>query len=464
MQWERPHHLFAARALTAQGWQEGVLVEIDRAGLIAGVKAETHPPDRALCFDLLLPGMSNVHSHAFQRAIAGLAESAAASGKDNFWTWREAMYGVALRISPEQHEAIAHYLYIELLKQGYTSVGEFHYLHHDVDGRPYSNLSELSDRVISAAQDAGIHLTHLPVMYETANFGAEPPSIQQRRFVSDIDGYLTLVETLKQRYSNRPDLVLGVAPHSLRAVTPQSLQAILDALPGLGMQRCPIHIHAAEQEKEVADSIAWSGQRPVEWLLDHAPVNQQWCLIHATHMTPQETERLAASNTVAGLCPSTEANLGDGVFPAQSYLRAQGRFAIGSDSHICVSPWEELRLMEYAQRLALRKRAILHDEATPSVGRTLFSRALAGGAQAMGIRAGQIAVGFRADLMALSMNEPLLAAKEGDRILDTLIFALPRAPVTDVFVAGRRVVKEANHAIEEKSAALFRKVMQQLGK
>jgi formimidoylglutamate deiminase len=448
MQWERPTTVFARTALTAQGWQEDVAIGIGADGRIASVKANACPVSGDLAFDLVLPGISNVHSHAFQRSMAGLTEIASGQGKDNFWSWREVMYAFLRRLAPGDVEVGARALYIELLKHGYTAVGEFHYLHNDIDGKPYASATELSDRVIAAAQATGIHVTHLPVMYETANFGGIPAHEGQKRFVHTVDAFLELLETLSVRYGNAEGVTLGVAPHSLRAVTPESLRRIVDALPGFGLADCPIHMHVAEQEKEVSDCVAWSSRRPAEWLFDHQEINYRWCLIHATHTTEKEVQRIAKSGATIGFCPTTEANLGDGIFLAESYLRARGSFAIGSDSNVCVSPWEELRLMEYAQRLNARKRAALCTESTPSVGRTLFTAAATGGAKALGIRAGQIASGCRADLVALSRDHALLAEKAGDAILDTLIFAIT-PKITDVFVAGKRVIKNGTHALSD---------------
>lgn len=455
-QWERPPRLFARRALTGQGWQRDVRLEIDAEGMVADVTPDTAPQKDTPIFDLLLPGMANVHSHAFQRAMAGLTERASGHGRDHFWSWREAMYAFTARLTPEMMEAVARAFYIELLKSGYTAVGEFHYLHHDPQGRPYAAPTEMSDRIAAAAQASGIHLTHLPVFYETANFGGMPANEGQRRFVHTPEAYLRLLETLHTRYGNTPGITLGIAPHSLRAATPDALRTLLNALPGLGLAECPIHIHVAEQEKEVADCLAWSGKRPVAWLLEYCPVDQRWCLVHATHITPEELRGIIRSGATVGLCPTTEANLGDGVFPAEAYAKAKGKWGVGSDSHVCVSPFEELRQMEYAQRLMLRRRAILHEETTPSVGRTLYARAAEGGARALRLRSGVIAAGTRADLVALACTG-LLAAREGDSLLDTLIFA-ERSPVTDVFVAGQHVVTHGRHPLEEESAEAWQRI------
>ncbi len=445
MQWERPKAVFAKQALTAQGWQQDVLISIGTDGMIADVQ-KAKAPAGTPTFPLVLPGMSNVHSHAFQRAMAGLTEYTGGAGRDNFWSWREVMYDFLEKLTPEHIEGIARRFYIELLKGGYTAVGEFHYLHNDSSGKPYASHTELSDRVIAAAQTTGIHITHLPVMYETANFGGVPANDGQKRFVHTADSFIALLEALSKRYGKTDGVNLGVAPHSLRAVTPQTLEHILAALPKLDLAGCPVHIHAAEQVKEVEDSVAWSGKRPVQWLLDHCPVEKHWCLIHATHMTPEETEKLVASGATAGLCPTTEANLGDGIFPAELFLKAGGDFGVGSDSNVCTGPWEELRMMEYAQRLSQRRRAVLFGK-SPSIGRTLYEKAAHGGAKALGLQGGAIAKGQRADLLALSIENTLLEGREGDVILDTLIFA-EKPRITDVFVAGKRVIKDGHHKLD----------------
>lgn len=449
MQWERPARLFARRALLADGWANDVRIDIGADGAIAAIAADTPPEKGVKPLDLLLPGMANLHSHAFQRAMAGLTERAAGTDKNHFWGWRETMYRFAGTLSPEQIEAIARTLYIELLKHGYTAVGEFHYLHHDTGGRPYADPAELSHRIVAAAKDTGIHLTHLPVLYQTANVNGANALPEQRRFLHSTESYLALLETLRKRYGKTEGVTLGVAPHSLRAVPSEALEQMLEALPGLGLGDCPIHIHAAEQEKEVADCLSWSDQRPVEWLLNHVPVDARWCLVHATHMTQEETKRLAHSGAVAGLCPTTEADLGDGIFPGEAYLKAGGRLGIGTDSQVCLNPFAELRQLEYAQRLSLQRRTVLAEPATPSVGRTLYAKAAAGGAQALGLNGGAIAAGKRADLVAIAPDDPLFDGRDGDQCLDTLIFASLRYRITDVLVAGRHVIEEGRHRLDE---------------
>jgi formimidoylglutamate deiminase len=382
--------------------------------------------------------------------MAGLTERASGASEDSFWTWREVMYGFVERLDPDQVEAIAAQLYVEMLKAGCTAVGEFHYLHHAPDGGRYDDPAEMSRRIVAAAHTAGIGLTLLPVLYAQGGFGGKPPAAGQRRFVHDLPSYVRLVEALLPSHRHDGSVRVGIAPHSLRAVSPAQLAdavAALNAIDG----GAPIHIHIAEQMKEVEDCHAWSGQRPVEWLLDHAPVDEHWCLVHATHMTTDETGRLARSGAVAGLCPTTEANLGDGVFAAVDYQSAGGAYGIGSDSHISVSPIEELRWLEYAQRLVLRRRNVLAPPAgneSRSVGAALYRGALAGGAQALGRQIGRLAPGARADLVVLDGESPALLGRSEDQLLDSLVFAGNTNPVRDVMVGGRWRVREGRHGAE----------------
>jgi formimidoylglutamate deiminase len=458
--WRRPQHLFARKALTDRGWLQDVLVTTG-SGEIVRVEGGARATSDALVVDLLLPGIANVHSHVFQRGMAGLTESASPRKDDNFWTWREVMFAFALALTPEQLEAIAAAVYIEMLKHGYTAVGEFHYLHQDTAGKPYASVTELSDRVIAGAQLAGIQITHLPVLYETADFGGKPATPRQRRFVHSPETYLQLVEALLRRYRDVPEVSFGVAPHSLRATKAGSIATILSALPGLGLAGRPVHLHIAEQAKEVADCVSWSGRRPVGWLMEHLPVDANWCLIHATHVKGDEVAALIGSGATAGLCPTTEANLGDGVFPAEAFVGDGGRFGVGSDSNVCLSPFTELRSLEYAQRLMLRKRAVLAGEVCPSVGRTLFEQAARNGARALGLRSGVLAPGYRADLIAVG-DEALLEGREGDRILDTLIFAMGQLPITHVIVGGRLVIEAGRHSQEDACAAAMRQALRTL--
>ena len=396
-----------------------------------------------------LPGMVNLHSHAFQRGMAGLGERAG-TGEDSFWTWREVMYRFLDHLTPDDVEAIATMAYVEMLEAGYTRVCEFHYLHHDIDGRPYANLAEMAERIAAAASTTGIGLTLLPVLYSHGGFGGQPSVPGQRRFLNDTDRFLKLREASVGAVSGLPGAVVGAAPHSLRAVTLQQLRAVLAAVPV-----APIHIHVAEQEKEVADCLAWSGKRPVEWLLDTGMVDARWCLIHATHVTPAEVAGMAKSGAVVGLCPITEANLGDGIFPAVDYWSADGKFGVGTDSNVLISLAEELRILEYGQRLRDRRRNRL---AAPghSIGRTVFEVSLAGGRRAGG------AASHIADRVILASDAVEIAGRSGDAMLDAWIFASGRPLVSEVWVNGRRVIDGGRHIIRAAAEKRFVATMARL--
>jgi formimidoylglutamate deiminase len=448
---------FTETALLADGWAANVLIEIDANGNFARVAAGVERGDAEPISGIVLPGMANLHSHAFQRAMAGLAETAAGPG-DDFWSWREQMYRFVRVLDPDQVEAIAAQLYIEMLKAGYTAVAEFHYLHHQPDGTPYADRAELSHRVIAAAKATGIGIAHLPVLYATGGFGGQKAGDGQRRFLNDAEGILDIAARLRADHAGDPDIRIGIAPHSLRAVPPEMLAATVAGIQAIDPSS-PIHIHIAEQMKEVEQCMAWSGARPVEWLLDHAPVDGRWCLVHATHLTGTETTALAASDAIAGLCPTTEANLGDGIFPLAPYLAAGGRLGIGSDSHISVGVIEELRWLEYGQRLLHRKRGVGAGPARPAVGATLFQAAVDGGAQAIGRTSGRIEAGARADLVVLDSNHPALIGRQGDALLDSFVFAGNDSPIRDVMAGGRWRVRDGHHADEQAVAARYRSVM-----
>ncbi len=446
---------FAPTALLPDGWADAVRIEVDALGQITAVTPKTEARNASILAGPVLPGMPNLHSHAFQRAMAGWAERA---GSGDFWAWRETMYRFLARLGPDEVEAVATQLYIEMLKAGYTAVGEFHYVHHARDGTPYEAPTEMSNRIIAAAAKAGIGLTLLPVLYAQGGFGGEPTDNRQRRFANDPDELLSMAAILRRAHADDPQIRIGVAPHSLRAVSPEALAAVVAGVQAED-EWAPIHIHVAEQEREVEECLAWSGLRPVEWLLSEAPVDGRWCLVHATHMTAEETRGLAASDAVAGLCPTTEANLGDGLFALPDYLRAGGKLGIGSDSNVSVSPVEELRWLEYGQRLALRERLVAASEDTPSAGARLVNAALAGGAQALGRPIGRIEAGGRADLVVLDAENPSLIDRSGDGLLDSLVFAGNRAPVRDVVVGGRRVIRDGRHAAEEAALDAFRRAL-----
>jgi formimidoylglutamate deiminase len=442
--------LFARVALLPAGWADDVLIEIGAGGEISSVRANASPDGAERIAGPLVPGMSNLHSHAFQRALAGRTGGGSADG-DSFWTWRQAMYAFLDGVDADTFEAIATQAYVEMLKAGYTAVAEFHYVHHDRDGRPYADPAELARRIVAAAAGSGIALTLLPVFYAHAGFGGTNPSAAQRRFVHTIDSFARLVAALA-RDAAAQGITLGVAPHSLRAVTPEELAAVVALAP----DRAPIHIHAAEQSREVADCVAWCGARPVEWLLDHAAVDGRWCVVHATHMTDDETKRLAQSGAIAGLAPTTEADLGDGTFPGRAYLGAGGAFGVGSDSNTIVDPFAELRQLEWSQRVATGERNVLAGNGV-AVGQSLYANAARGGGSAVGRKPGIIAAGARADLVVLDPDDPAIADAPCDAILDAAIFGPCRRPVRDVMVAGRWRVREGRHPLEGEVFGRYRK-------
>ncbi len=432
-----PVTLHFAQALLPQGWVRNVRVAV-AGGVITAVTGGVAPQPGDHCHAIAIPGLANLHSHAFQRGMAGLAETRGATD-DSFWTWREVMYRFLDRLTPDDVRAIAAQAYVEMLETGFTRVGEFHYLHHALDGTAYADPAAMGAALAAAAADSGIALTLLPVFYAHAGFGGVPPRGDQRRFVSSRDGYARLFDASRHAIAALPDAVLGIAPHSLRAVTPDELAELLALSPS-----GPVHIHIAEQTAEVEACLAWSGARPVQWLLDAAPVDPRWCLIHATHITDGEARALAASGAVAGLCPVTEANLGDGLFPAEPYLAAGGRFGVGSDSNVLIDASEELRWLEYGQRLVRRGRNLVPRGAGERSGSALFGGALAGGAQALGAASG-IVPGLAADIVSLDAAHPGLAARGAEALLDGWIFAAGRGAIDCVWRRGVKVVAGGRH-------------------
>lgn len=453
------HRLHAKRALLADGWASNVAIEISASGIIEAVVPQAAPlPGDFVAAGSVIPALPNLHSHAFQRAMAGLAEIAG-TGEDSFWTWREEMYRTVGALTPDDVAAIATKLYVEMLKGGFGAVAEFHYLHHGPGGGAYADPAEMSNAILRAASTAGIGLTLLPVFYAHANFGGAAPNPGQGRFIHDVDGFLALMQSLGPSCADA-GATLGYAFHSLRAATPDEMRAILAASPSPG----PIHIHVAEQTKEVDDCLAWSGRRPVEWLLDEMPVDERWCLIHATHIEPAEITRIAQSRAVVGLCPATEANLGDGIFPGVAYASAGGRYGIGTDSHVSTSVADELRLLEYGQRLRDRRRNRLANAPGQSVGRSIFDTALTGGAQALGQPLGQIAKGKVASLVVLDDTDPYVGAAIDDQILDRWLFAVGDHAVRDVMVAGTWQIRNRHHQQDEQIDSAFRTVLAKLSK
>ncbi|WP_353475176.1 formimidoylglutamate deiminase [Salipiger sp. H15] len=448
--------VFARKALLPTGWATDVVIGISADGDIERVEqGATRAPGMAEV-EIMVPALTNLHSHAFQRAMAGLAEVAGPSA-DSFWTWRDRMYRCVASMTPDDIETVALYLQIELLKGGFGHLVEFHYQHHDGTGTPYANPAETSLRQFEAAKQSGISLTLLPVFYAQSDFGGVPPVAGQRPFLHDVEGYLRLMETVRARAAEDGQLA-GCAIHSLRAATPEQMRAILAELP----EAAPIHIHVAEQMREVEASLAWSGRRPVEWLLDEMPVDARWCLIHATHLTDTEITRMAQSGAVAGLCPATEANLGDGIFEARDFLAQGGRFGVGTDSHVATSVAEELRLLEYSQRLRDRARNCLAAGEGSSTGRRLLDGALAGGHQAAGLSAAGLQVGAPASWLALDPEHPFLATAQDDALIDRWIFALGDRAIRDVTVRGRKVIENGRHALDEQIAPRFAAVLRKI--
>jgi formimidoylglutamate deiminase len=440
-------------ALLPEGWARDVRVTFT-GRTIAEVNTNVPPSPHDERHQVLLPGVLNLHSHAFQRGMAGLSERRGVC-VDNFWTWRDVMYRFALTLTPDQMQSVAALAYCEMLEAGFTRVGEFHYLHHDRDGRPYADRAEMAARICAASAETGIALTLLPVFYAHGGFGGLPPRDAQRRFINTIDGFVQLLEGAERHARHLDAAVVGVAPHSLRAVTPEQLQDLCSLRSGT-----PLHLHIAEQTAEVDDCLAWSGQRPVAWLLDHANVDAHWCLVHATHMTSDEAARLASRSAVVGLCPVTEANLGDGVFNAVPYGAARGRFGIGTDSNIRIDAAGEFTQLEYAQRLAQRARNVHADDGL-STGRAIFNGALDGGAQALGVGVSALRVGCDADLISLDPGPAGFASLDGDQILDAWIFAA-RNMIDGVWTAGRKRVSGGLHHDRDRIAQRYGQVLSEV--
>ena len=446
--------VLADLALLPGGWAKNVRLEVAPSGSLSAVVPDASAAGATRLAGPVLPGICDLHCHAFQRAMAGLTERRSATA-DSFWTWRDVMYRFAAVLTPEDLEAVAAQLYIELLKGGFTAVCEFHYVHNDPGGRPFANRAEMSQRLVRAAARAGIGLTLLPVLYRSSNFGSVPPHEGQRRFVTTVDQCLEIVRALRGRGAGDPNVRIGLAPHSLRAVPPDALR---DALRGFDAidPAAPIHVHVAEQTKEVDDCLAWSGQRPVEWLLANHAVSSRWCLVHATHLNDREVLALARSGAVAGLCPTTEANLGDGFFPLPAFLAQGGVFGIGSDSNVSTSSVEELRWLEYGQRLLHRRRSVAASAATPSPGLALYQGAVDGGARASGRPIAGLAPAQRADFLVIDADTPFLCARGPGELLDAIVFGGNANPVRDVFVGGRQVIAGGQHADEAAVHAAYR--------
>ena len=446
-------HYHVQHALLPEGVRDSVRVEVVN-GLIQSVEVGAAVDGDVAIAGLVLPGMANVHSHAFQRAMAGLAEWDA-GGKDNFWSWREAMYRFAERLDPASQLSIARYLYVEMLKAGYTSVGEFHYLHNQPGGAAYAPATAMAEAIAQAAAETGIALTLMPTLYVTGGVDGRALSERQRRFGKTVGELLAL----RQAMAGKAGVTqLGLALHSLRAVPPAAMR---EAIEGVDTET-PIHLHASEQTGEVDEALAKFKQRPIEYILSQFPVDQRWCFVHATHMNTRETRALAESRAVAGLCPTTEANLGDGIFRLTEYMTGGGRIAIGGDSHIAVDPAEELKALEYSQRLLHRRRNVAASSAVPHTAARLWAEAAYNGAEVLGLNAGEIAAGRRADLVAVDTGHVSLSGRDGARALDSYVFVAGRRAVRDVMVAGGWVVRDRHHAAEESAARVYRETVTQI--
>lgn len=449
--------LWAAQALTAAGWAEDVRVTVDASGRIASVEPGA-PRSGDHLAQILLPAPANAHSHAFQRAMAGLTERRGPDPSDTFWTWRRLMYRFLDRLTPDHVEAIAAFVQMEMLEAGYATNVEFHYLHHGPDGAPYANLAEMAERIAAAAARTGIGLTLLPVLYQFGGSDRRALGPGQVRFGNDPERFARLHAASAEALRDLPvDCRIGVAPHSLRAVAPEALRDLFALAP-----RGPVHMHLAEQLAEVEEVRASLGRRPAEWVLDHLAPDARFTFIHCTQMEPHETEGLARSGAIAGLCPITEASLGDGIFDGVRWLANGGRIAIGSDSNVRIALSEELRTLEYSQRLRDRTRAAL---ASPelSTGRRVFEAATLGGALAAGRPTGAIAPGLLADLVALEGGHVDLAGRRGDTLLDSFVFAGDDRLVRDVWSAGRHVVRDGSHVARDVIVAEYRKTLGELG-
>jgi formimidoylglutamate deiminase len=449
------YELFFDHALLPSGWARDVRISV-ADGTILSIAAGATREGAEHIAGIAIPGLPNLHCHAFQRGMAGLAERRGPAA-DSFWTWREVMYRFLDRLSPDDVQAITAFAYMQMLEAGFTTVGEFHYLHHDIDGRPYADLGEMAARIAAASAETRIGLTLLPSFYAYGGFGGAPPAAGQRRFLNDPDRFGKLVERVRAIAAGLPKAQVGIAPHSLRAVSAETLRIVCQAMP-----EGPIHIHAAEQAKEVEESLAVLGCRPVEWLLDNAGIDSRWCVIHATHTTQAEIRALAASGAVVGLCPITEASLGDGVFDGADYLAAAGRFGVGTDSNIQIDAAAELRQLEYSQRLARRARNVMTMQEAESTGRRLFASALAGGAQALQRPIGALAVGLRADIVLLDENHPDLASRHGDEWLDAWIFVVGQTAVKTVLVGAEIVVDAGRHRMRPAIEARYKTVIANL--
>ncbi len=463
-------HFCFDHALLPGGWQQDMVFSVDSTGRIDSVRRFTATPHEwpgaiEHVGGYAIPGMPNAHSHAFQRAMAGAAEQRQ-SGQDSFWGWRELMYELANTLDAESLETVASQAFVEMLDAGYTSVAEFHYLHRELDGSRAHEVTATARALARAADAAGIGLCIVPAAYRSSDFGDAPLRNEQRRFDADAEWIASQVDACLCEFANNPALSCAVAIHSLRAF---SLSSIRDLARNVRRTRptLPIHIHIAEQQAEVDSCLAHTGQRPVEHLLDSGIVDAHWCLVHATHANQAEIEGMASLGCAVCLCPTTEANLGDGEFDTREFLQRRGVLCIGSDSQVCIDPTEELRWLEYQQRLRTQRRVVLaphraakresrgDGQTKESLGESLWQRACSGGAAALGMPIGELRSGARADLVVLDAGHPSIAGAEPGQALDALIFAGARAAIRDVMVAGRWRVRDGRHSARDSVGARY---------
>lgn len=450
--------LFVKQAFLADGWHKNVSLVVEEDGTFSSVRPNTQPSAGAERLGVAVPPQISLHSHAFQRGMAGLAERRQ-TPSDTFWTWRNLMYRLAGQVTPEQMEAIAAFLYMEMLRAGYTQVAEFHYLHHDQKGCVYENPAEMALRIASAAQTSGIGITVLPTLYMYSGFGGRPLLDEQKRFATTPEQIADIIQAVRQQGERNSLISAGLGLHSLRAVDMADVKRLTQDKTLKG----PVHIHIAEQVGEIEQCLAATGQRPVNYLFEHAQVDARWCLVHATHLAPSEVTQIAQSQAVAGLCPITEANLGDGFFPLVPYVAQKGRFGIGSDSNVLISPAEELRLLEYGLRLSAQSRCVaLPQNTLGSTGGWLYRQALTGGAQSCGLAQWGLVEGARADLCVLDIGRLPLPDLEGDAILDAALFSVPALPVKHVMCAGAWRIRDGRHPQQEQLTQQFHKVVRTL--
>ena len=446
---------FAEQAFLAEGWANNVRIEV-LDGVIQAITQDTKADNAIRLTGPTLPTMANLHSHAFQRAMAGMAE-VSLNPNDSFWSWRDLMYKMVQKLTPDDVGIIATQLYIDLVKAGYSQVAEFNYLHHQNTGQPYRQKEEMAQRLIQSANTAGLGLTLLPVLYSHSGFGGQSASAGQARFINTTDQYLSIHQGCQKIVADHDLHQIGVCFHSLRAVTQDQIHDVLAETP----DNMPIHIHIAEQQKEVQDCLGWSGQRPVQWLANEIGLDERWCLVHATHLSNDEMMSIVQHRAVAGLCPTTEANLGDGLFPAVEFMREKGRWGIGSDSHVSLSVADELRTLEYGQRLRDQQRNRLYNPQQNHVGDFLFQQAQQGGNQASNVKLG-LTVGHRADFMVLDHQHPFIAASKSEDIINRWIFACNENLIRHVYVAGKPVISDFKHAQEDQANQDFTALLKRL--